>query len=96
MFGNYMYFDGGNKSPYIDEGFSFWWKVESYAYSNKDEKEKGKLSDSMITYLRNLHWEGDAQSDTSYEEFIKRASEMYIKGVYDRRYLCDKKRELNQ
>lgn len=88
---SYKYYHGESENPFAhDFGRSFWWRVESYAAERKDAKEAGRLSASMINYLREHIWQGDAQSDTTESEFLVRAQELYSLGLWSRSYICIK------
>lgn len=85
----FKYYKGESHCPYYeDKGKAFWWKVERYAYERKDEKENNQLSMTMVEYLKEHHWQGDAHSDTTVEEFLHRAKELYLKGIWSRSYIC--------
>lgn len=88
-FKNYKYYKGEKENPFEgkDFGKAFWWKVEMYAADAKDEKEQDMLSLTMVDYIREHHWEGDCQHDTSKEEMLKRADELYNNGLWCRDYI---------
>lgn len=86
-FENYSFFRGESTCPFSDEGRCLWWRVESYAVENGDIKISGELSPTMLAYLREHMWQGDAQPDTSETEFKKRAQAMYSRGVWSRSHL---------
>lgn len=86
---NFTYYKGERRCPYIkDKGKAFWWKVEKYAFEGDDEKENKQLSMTMVGYLKEHHWQGDALSNTTLEDFLHRAEELYIKGIWSRSYIC--------
>ena len=70
---NYKYYKGEAENPYQNKDFgkAFWWKVEMYAAQQNDDKEQDMLSMTMVNYLKEHHWEGDGQHDTSKEEMLK-------------------------
>lgn len=91
-FANYIYFKGEDESPFEDDGKSFWWMVESYAYNANDEKLKDQLSETMCAYLRERHWQGDTcDANTKWSVALERATEMYLKGIWKGSYLSRKK-----
>ena len=81
---NYTYYQGESLNPYNDFGRSFWWELEREAALNGDGKEKWELSETMTHYLKEKMWQGDAMSDTSEKEFLERAEELYISGLWSR------------
>lgn len=95
---NYKYYKGEKEPPFAgkDFGKSFWWKLESYAFKANDDKEKGMLSMTMVNYLKELMWEGDGQHDTTKEEMLRRADELYNQGLWSRSYISIKKYTLRQ
>ena len=81
---NYMYYKGEENSPYREDGKSFWWRVESYAFQNGDDKIQDTLSETMCAYLRERHWQGDTcDANIRWETALKRATEMYLKGTWE-------------
>lgn len=86
---NYKYYKGEAENPYQDKDFgkAFWWKVEMYAAQRNDDKERNMLSMTMVNYLKEHHWEGDGQHDTTKEEMLKRADELYNNGIWSRDYI---------
>lgn len=88
-FKNYQYYKGEKENPFEgkDFGKAFWWTVEMYAVEAKDEKEPNVLSLTMVAYLKEHHWEGDGQHDTSKEEMLRRADELYNHGLWCRDYI---------
>ncbi len=91
-FNNYKYYKGEQNDPYEgkDFGKSFWWTLESYAAKADDEKERDMLSMTMVQYLKEIMWEGDGQPDTTKEEMLKRADELYNHGFWSRNYIGHK------
>ena len=90
-----FYYKGEEKNPYIDKDFgkSFWWKVEYYGL--RDHKEIGKLSTTMIAYIREHHWQSISQWDTDYDTAMARAEELYRKGLWDGgSYICQRTRTI--
>lgn len=87
---NYRYYHGEDECPFSNRGKSFWWTIERYAHERNDNKEKDELSQSMVYYLKEKMWDGDGQHDTTLEEMLKRAGQMYLKGVWSRSYLNSK------
>lgn len=65
----------------------FWWKLELYAIEADDEKECDMLSMTMVNYLKEHLWEEDGQYDTTKEEMLKRADELYNHGIWSRDYI---------
>lgn len=94
---NYKYYKGESENPYTSKDFgkAFWWTVELYAVQKKDEKEREMLSMTMVNYIRAHHWNGEGH-DTTKEEMLKRASELYQKGLWSRDYIGIKKWSLKQ
>lgn len=88
---NYKYYNGESKNPYEcgDLGKSFWWCMEYEAVLAGDKKEADKLSETMVHYIREKMWQGDAHSDTDWGTALKRATELYVKGLWSRNYICD-------
>lgn len=97
-FNNYKYYKGESKNPYEgkDFGKAFWWTVERYAVEADDEKERDMLSMTMVHYLKEHHWEGDCQSDTTKEEMLKRAEELYNHGIWCGDYISLKRYTFQQ
>lgn len=95
---NYKYYRGEKEDPYksTDFGKSFWWTMELYAFEANDEKEKDMLSMTMIHYLQEHMWEGDGLPDTTKEEMLKRADELYNQGFWSRNYICSKRYTFQQ
>lgn len=86
---NYSYYKGEEKCPFDGlSGKSFWWELEQYAFENKDEKLAGRLSDTMLEFIRERVWQSDSGWDTTWEIGIKRATELYKKGLWSSRYIC--------
>lgn len=89
-FDNYLYYKGEKKNPFNPHrewGKNVWWIIESYAVERGDNKEKGKLSKTMLSYIKERVWQSDSQWNTSLEIAIKRAHELYIKGLWDASYI---------
>lgn len=86
---NYKYYKGEPTNPYESKDFgkAFWWVVELYAVEAGDEKERDMLSLTMVNYLKEHLWEGDGQHDTTKEEMLKRADELYNHGIWSRDYI---------
>lgn len=95
-FKSYLYYKGEDKNPFTDFGKSFWWTVEKEAATRNDKKQSGLLSDTMTHYLKEKMWQGDAMSDTSEKEFLERAEELYISGLWSRSYLTTKAYTMGQ
>lgn len=97
-FENYKYYKGEKVNPFEgkDFGRSFWWKVEYYAASNHDDKEKGQLSQTMFYYLKEHHWQGDSHPNTTLQEFQQRARELYMRGIWSRSYITTKSHTIEQ
>lgn len=91
-FGNYLYYKGEAENPFEQSslGKDFWWEVEHHAFKRNDKKEEGRLSKTMKTYILEHHWEGDAQSNTTRELALQRATEMYRMGIWSRSYITSK------
>ena len=89
---NYKYFNGEKENPFKgkDFGKAFWWKVERYGFEAGDKKEDGKLSRTMMDYIKEHHWEGDGQSNTDMLTALKRATTMYQKGIWSRSFVTVK------
>ena len=91
-FTNYKYYNGEDRSPYRDDGKDFWWRVEKYAHDANDDKIENQLSETMCAYIRERHWQGDtANTNTTWPVALGRATEMYLKGVWEGSYLTRKK-----
>ena len=91
----YKYYKGEETCPFAhDTGASVWWRIESYAAENGDEKLPGRLSRTMIEYLRERVWQSDSGWDTTWDEASKRATIMYNRGIWDPSFLNDKDRRL--
>lgn len=45
------------------------------------------LSMTMVNYLKEHLWEGDGQHNTTKEEMLKRADELYNHGIWSRNYI---------
>lgn len=91
-YANYKYFKGEKEEPFEDEGKSFWWKVESYAFNANDEKQKDQLSETMCAYIRERHYQGDtSDANIKWSVALERATEMYLKGIWEGSYLSRKK-----
>lgn len=85
---NYKYYKGEKESPFNDDGKSFWWKVESYAFNASDDKREDQLSETMCAFIRERHWQGDTyNANTKWSVALERATEMYLKGVWSGSYL---------
>lgn len=89
---NYKYYKGETANPYISKDFgkAFWWTVELYAAENGDEKESATLSMTMVNYLKEKMWQGDAHPNTTLQEMLKRADVLYNHGIWSRDYICNK------
>ncbi len=89
---HYKYYNGEKENPFEgkDFGKAFWWKVELYAIEANDKKEDDKLSRTMMDYVHDLCWEGDGQSDTTWDDALKRATKMYVKGIWARSHITTK------
>ncbi|MDR3272966.1 MAG: hypothetical protein LBT29_05760 [Flavobacteriaceae bacterium] len=93
-YSNYLYFKGEKDCPIYEwenSGKIAWWGIEASAYRNGDKKEKGKLSQTMLDYIREWHWEPDR--NISWEEAVKRANEIYNRGVFNTDYFYNKSKE---
>ena len=70
-----------------------WYRLEFYACNRRDIKEKDKLSQTMIDYIRNKIWDtgnfDDATGSIGFDECVKRCTEMYNKGVWSANYACN-------
>lgn len=88
-YNNYKYYKGEKENPFQgkDFGRAFWWQLELYAFEANDDKEKDMLSMAMVNYLKEHMWEGDGQHDTTKEEMLKRADELYNQGFWSRDYI---------
>jgi hypothetical protein len=83
----YKYYKGEENCPIygaLNAGKMFWWGVEKSAYRNGDKKELNKLSETMLNFLHEWHWEPDKALD--WELAAKRAEEMYNKGLWSTQY----------
>ena len=89
--GKYKYYKEERKNPFpADSGKNIWWEIESYAFRDKDEKEKNKLSPKMCEYIREKVWQSDSGHNTTLEEAYKRAQELYMKGLWSIGYIAQK------
>lgn len=87
-YNNYTYYKGEETCPFPPfSGKAVWWKIESYAAKAKDDKLAGRLSDTMLEYLRERVWQNDSGSTTTWEVGIKRSSELYKKGLWSAKYI---------
>lgn len=95
---NYTYYKGEIQNPFSGWNFgkAFWWTVEKYAVEAGDEKKPGKLSDTMVAYIRELHWEGPGHYDTTRTEMLERATELYTHGVWSSEYISIKRSTFQQ
>lgn len=95
---NYKYYKGESENPYESKDFgkAFWWVVESYAADAKDDKEPDMLSMTMVNYIKNLHWESPGYYDTTKEEMLKRADELYNSGYWSGSYISSKRYTFRQ
>lgn len=93
---NYLYYKGETECPFDDFGGTFWWELEKEAVARNDKKQSGQLSITMIHYLKEKMWQGDAMSDTTEKEFLERAEELYIGGLWSRSYLTTQSYTLGQ
>ena len=86
---NYKYYNGEKENPFNrkDFGKAFWWDVEFYAYEAGDKKEDGKLSRTMMDYIKEHHWEGACQSNTDMVTALNRATAMYLRGIWSQNYI---------
>lgn len=84
---NYSYYKGEAVCPFKDDGRCFWWRLESEAAANSDKKNPGELSSTMWNYLREKMWQGDAQPETSEQEFKDRAKRLYSLGLWSRSFI---------
>lgn len=82
------YYKGEKECPYEDFGKHFWWVVEMYGVDAKDEIKSNTLSKTMLHYILEHHWDGDCQHNTDKETAIKRATELYNKGLWSGSYIC--------
>ncbi len=89
-FDNYLYYKGESENPFEDKDFgkAFWWRLEFEAAQPVDKKEKDKLSPIMIHYIREKIWQNESGGwNTSWETALKRAHELYIKGLWCASYI---------
>ena len=87
---NYSFFKGETECPFEDFGRSFWWRIESEAAFNNDNKNPGELSPTMWNYLREKMWQGDNFADTTEAEFQERVRRLYSLGLWSRSYISEK------
>ena len=88
-FRGYKYYKGEKQNPYINKDFgkAFWWKVESYAFTDSNWKDENELSVTMVSYLKEHHWDGECQHDIPWEGALTRAREMYLQGIWSQNYM---------
>jgi hypothetical protein len=99
-FDNYSFYKGEEKNPFTGadslSGKSFWWDLERYAFEAGDEKLSGRLSDTMLEFIRERVWQSDSGWDTTWEVGIKRATELYKKGLWSSRYISNKEATIDE
>lgn len=86
-YSEYLYYKGEKDCPMhgaINAGKAFWWRIEASAFKNGDKKKSGKLSKTMLAFLREWHWEPDCT--LAWELAVQRATEMYCKGLWSPPY----------
>ena len=82
------YYKGENNCPYTD-GRSTWWVIERYGVEAGDKTDQG-LSPKMISFIKERIWQSDSGWDTTWEEALSRANELYDKGVWCAGYISYK------
>ena len=89
-YNNYSFYKGEDSCPFSDAGRCFWWRVESYAARNGDDKKKGKLSPTMLSFIKERVWQSRSGWTTSWEEAKARAQDCYSSGLWNAGYISDK------
>lgn len=88
-YSNYTYYKGETECPFYS-GKRMWWRIESYAAQAGDKKAAGELSDAMIEFIRERVWQSDSGWDTDWETALKRAKELYRKGLWSASYISER------
>ncbi len=91
---NYLYYKGEESNPFDDFGKAFWWDLEHYAFENSDEKPKNDLSVTMVHYIKEKMMDGGNLPTITNEEAMRRASEMYRRGIWNAACVCNRERPI--
>lgn len=75
------YYKGEEKCPYIDPALVLWWSLEEKSIEEQDEVDGDLLTPTMTRYIYGHHYEG-VLHPISWEECLKRCSEMYHEGTW--------------
>ena len=84
------YYKGEEECPFpAEDGRNRWWSIEAYGVNAGDKTDKG-LSPTMINFILYRVWESDSGWNTTKEEAIYRAKELYEIGKWNAGYIADK------
>jgi len=87
------YYKGEEIDPFVD-GRSVWWKIESYGVYFGD-KTFIELSPTMIDYIRERVWQSDSGWNTTWDEALKRAKELYRLGKWSVGYISQQEANIS-
>lgn len=81
------YYKGEKENPFND-GRGEWWVIEQYGVNAEDKTDKG-LSPTMIAFIKERIWQSESGWSTTWEEALRRAEELYEKGIWNAGYIAD-------
>lgn len=87
------YYKGEKECPFND-GRGEWWIIEYYGVNAGDKTDKD-LSPTMISFIKERIWQSESGCTTTWDEALKRAKELYEKGMWNAGYITDKAADIS-